>query len=89
MGYVILQDNQIVAGASSYSSYEGGIEVEVDTRADYRQQGLATICAARLILACLDKGLYPSWDAHTVMSLHLAEKLGYQLDRPYQAYEWR
>lgn len=89
LGYVILQGTQIVAGASSYSSYEGGIEVEVDTRADFRQQGLATVCAARLILACLDRGLYPSWDAHTETSLHLAEKLGYELDRAYQAYEWR
>ncbi|HEM3612235.1 TPA: GNAT family N-acetyltransferase [Streptococcus suis] len=51
--------------------------------------GLAKACAAQLVLACLDRGLYPSWDAHTLTSLKLAEKLGYQLDRPYQAYEWR
>ncbi|HEM3165156.1 TPA: GNAT family N-acetyltransferase [Streptococcus suis 92-1191] len=89
LGYVILHKGQVVSGASSYASYSAGIEIEVDTREDYRGLGLAKACAAQLILACLDRGLYPSWDAHTLISLKLAEKLGYQLDRPYQAYEWR
>ncbi|HEM6138030.1 TPA: GNAT family N-acetyltransferase [Streptococcus suis] len=89
LGYVILHKGQVVSGASSYASYSAGIEIEVDTREDYRGQGLAKACAAQLILACLDRGLYPSWDAHTLTSLKLAEKLGYQLDKPYRAYEWR
>ncbi|HEL1757408.1 TPA: GNAT family N-acetyltransferase [Streptococcus suis] len=89
LGCVILHKGQVVSGASSYASYSAGIEIEVDTREDYRGLGLAKACAAQLILACLDRGLYPSWDAHTLTSLKLAEKLGYQLDRPYQAYEWR
>lgn len=89
LGCVILHKGQVVSGASSYASYSAGIEIEVDTREDYRGLGLTKACAAQLILACLDRGLYPSWDAHTLTSLKLAEKLGYQLDRPYQAYEWR
>ena len=75
-----------VAGASSYTVYRGGIEI--DTRVDFRRQGLATACGARLILNCLERGLYPSWDAHSRASLSLAEKLGYKLDRPYPAYEY-
>lgn len=89
LGHVILHNGQVVSGASSYASYSGGIEIEVDTREDYRGLGLARACAAKLILTCLERGLYPSWDAHTLTSLKLAEKLGYKLDRPYQAYEWR
>lgn len=89
LGYVILHKGQVVSGASSYASYSAGIEIEVDTREDYRGLGLAKACAAQLILACLERGLYPSWDAHTLTSLKLAEKLGYQLDKPYRAYEWR
>lgn len=77
-----------VAGASSYTVYRGGIEIEIDTRVDFRRQGLATACGARLILDCLDCGLYPSWDAHSRASLALSKKLGYKLDRPYPAYEW-
>ena len=89
LGYLVLHKGQVVSGASSYASYSGGIEIEVDTREGYRGQGLATICAAKLILTCLERGLYPSWDAHTLTSLKLAEKLGYELDKAYQAYEWR
>lgn len=89
LGYVILHKGQVVSGASSYASYSAGIEIEVDTREDYRGMGLAKACAAQLILACLDCGLYPSWDAHTLTSLKLAEKQGYQLDKPYRVYEWR
>jgi hypothetical protein len=31
--------------------------------------------------------LYPSWDAHDMNSVHLAEKLGYELSHEYVAYE--
>ena len=43
-------------------------------------------CGARLILDCLDRGLVPSWDAHNLPSVALAEKLGYRLHAPYRAY---
>lgn len=88
IGIAALCNGVPVSGASSYTYYQGGIEIEIDTREDFRRRGLATACGARLILECLDKGLYPSWDAHNRASLSLAEKLGYRLDRPYPAYEW-
>lgn len=87
LGFVILKDNEIVSGASSYSRYEKGIEIEIDTREDYRRNGLAYICGAALILESIKRGLYPSWDAHNRESLALAEKLGYELDYEYTAYE--
>jgi len=30
---------------------------------------------------------YPSWDAQNMISVHLAEKLGYEYDHEYTAYE--
>ncbi|WP_153049379.1 GNAT family N-acetyltransferase, partial [Streptococcus suis] len=39
LGYVILHKGQVVSGASSYASYSAGIEIEVDTREDYRGLG--------------------------------------------------
>ncbi len=84
---VILLGQEIVAGASSYSSYAGGIEIEIDTREDHRRKGLAYICGARLILECCSRGLYPSWDAQNLQSVALAEKLGYHFDHAYIAYE--
>ena len=82
-----LYNNELVSGASSYTSYEGGIEIEIDTRKDHRRRGLAYACGARLILECLDRGLYPSWDAQNLWSVALAEKLGYHFDHEYAAFE--
>lgn len=87
LGAVVLKNGEIVSGASSYSGYIGGIEIEIDTREDYRRRGLAAACGAKLILECLRRGLYPSWDAHNLWSVALAKKLGYHFDYAYTAYE--
>lgn len=87
LGVVILKDNVIVSGASSYSRYREGIEIEIDTREDYRQKGLAYACGAKLILECLKRELYPSWDAQNKISVALAEKLGYHYSHAYTAIE--
>lgn len=87
LGFVILKNGAIVSGASSFSRYKEGIEIEVDTAESERKKGLASIACAALILKCLEKGLYPSWDAQNLTSVRLAEKLGYQIDHEYQAYE--
>lgn len=86
LGYVVLSGDSIVSGASSYTVYDGGIEIEIDTREDFRRRGLALVCAAKLILECLDRGLYPSWDAANKQSVALAEKLGYNFDHEYVTY---
>lgn len=86
-GMVILKNGIIVAGASSYTRYREGIEIEVDTIESERRKHLATIACSALILNCLEEGLYPSWDAQNMNSVHLAEKLGYEFDHEYTAYE--
>lgn len=87
IGIAALRGEKLVAGASSYVIYHGGIEIQTDTRADMRRRGLAAACCARLILDCLQKGLSPSWDAANPASLKLAEKLGYALKAPYDTWE--
>jgi predicted GNAT family acetyltransferase len=86
-GVVVMRSGRIVAGASSYTRYNEGVEIEVDTVEEERRKGLATAASAALILRCLDEGLYPSWDAQNMISVHLAEKLGYEYDHEYTAYE--
>ena len=86
-GMVITKEGRIVSGASSYTRYKEGIEIEVDTVQEERQKNLATIACAALILRCLDENLYPSWDAQNMNSVRLAEKLGYEFDHEYVAYE--
>lgn len=53
LGIVVIKDGELVAGASSYSRYDKGIEIEIDTRVDHRRKGLAYACGAKLILECL------------------------------------
>jgi len=89
LGVLMIKEDtvELVAGASSYSSYKDGIEIEIVTREDHRRKGLAYRCAAKLILECLKRNLYPSWDARTRISVALAEKLGYVYSHEYVAYE--
>lgn len=87
IGVMILKDNIPIAGASSYTRYQEGIEIEIDTKEKYRRQGLASICGAKLILECLKRHLYPNWDAHNLASATLAKKLGYEYSHEYIAFE--
>ncbi len=86
LGFVIMDGETIVSGASSYTVFKSGIEIEVDTLPAYRRKGLALICTSALILECLKRGLYPSWDAMNPESVALALKLGYHLDKEYVTY---
>lgn len=86
LGVVILKDGLPVSGASSYSVYREGIEIEIQTLEAHRRKGLATCAAASLILECLNRGLYPSWDAANLWSVGLAQKLGYAFSHEYTAY---
>ncbi len=87
LGIVVLKNGDIVSGASSYTRYNEGIEIEVDTKEGERRRHLATVCCAALILECKKRGLYPSWDAQNMHSVSLAEKLGYEFSHEYTAYE--
>lgn len=87
LGVVIMKEGELVSGASSYSRYQNGIEIEIDTKKEHRRKGLAYVCGAKLILECLKRDLYPSWDAQNKWSVALAEKLGYHFDHEYLAYE--
>jgi GNAT superfamily N-acetyltransferase len=86
IGFVVFHEDTIVCGASSYTVYNAGIEIEIDTKKEYRRRGLALACASKLVVECLDRKLYPSWDAANKESVALSEKLGYNFDIEYVAY---
>ena len=85
-GFAVMKDGKIVSAASSYSRCRKGIDIEIGTRKEERRKGLASAVAAKLILECLDEGLYPAWDAANMLSVRLAEKLGYEFSREYVCY---
>ncbi|MGE7132897.1 GNAT family N-acetyltransferase [Lysinibacillus xylanilyticus] len=86
VGYAILHEGQVVCAATSFSIYDDGIEIEIATHPQFRRKGLATITASALILYCLDRGLYPSWDGANSESVELAKKLGYIFKESYDTY---
>jgi GNAT superfamily N-acetyltransferase len=86
LGIVALYEGKPVAGASSYIVYNGGMEIEIDTKPEYRRLGLATACGSKFILECLSRNLYPSWDAYDLRSVACAEKLGYHMSHEYTVY---
>ena len=87
MGFVIYHGKELVSGCSAYAAAEGMMEVTVATREDYRRKGLAIVCAARFILDCMDKSIYPNWDAANFKSVELARKLGYIFDKEYHVFQ--
>jgi len=86
LGFAAMCDGELVGGASSYTVYSGGIEIQVETRRDWQRRGIASACCAALILACLDRGMYASWDAANMASVALAKKLGYREAGEYPAW---
>lgn len=87
LGIAALKDGVPVAGASSYAGDGDSIEIQIDTKEEFRRRTLAYCCAAKLILTCLRRGVYPGWDAQNNASLRLAQKLGYHCSHTYAAYE--
>ena len=83
VGFVVLYEGKPVCAISPFNYCDGIMEVQIDTKEQHRLKGLATACSASLILECMDKGIFPNWDADCDESRHLAEKLGYKLDKEY------
>ncbi len=86
LGFAAVYEGKLVATASSYSIFDDGLEVTISTHKDHRRKGLARAAVSALILACLERDWYPNWDARTMISVALAEQLGYHFDKAYRAY---
>lgn len=81
-----LVDGKTVGVAYSSLVCSRGIEVSIFVDAAHRRQGMATTLGSKLLLACLQRGLHPNWDAANPESVTVAEKLGYQRTSSYEAY---
>ena len=91
-GYEIKRiDGELYDKCLDIDDFEDGVchfesKEQYFTLEEERRKGLASAVCARLILSCLDDGLYPSWDAANMNSVHLAEKLGYEFSHEYPCY---
>ncbi len=82
-GFGITYNGKLVSATSTMTVYDGGAEIQVATRDDFRKKGLALPTAARFILECQKRGIRPCWDAANKISLHMAMKLGYEYNGEY------
>jgi GNAT superfamily N-acetyltransferase len=86
MGYAALEGDEILGIGYSSLVCSRGIEVSLFVEERYRQRGLGTALASRLLLETLGKGLRPNWDAANPESCKLALKLGYKFKASYETY---
>ena len=86
LGFVALVAGQPVGIAYSSLVCSQGIEVSIFVDEGHRRQGVATAVSAHLLLACLERGLHPNWDAANPESVQLATRLGYRPTGTYEAY---
>lgn len=85
-GYCVCEGETIACVASTFAVSKTGIEIQIDTKPDYRGKGLATVAAAHLMIHSLENNLDPSWDAATEISAKMAQKLGYTPQGTYEFY---
>ncbi|MGD1992688.1 MAG: GNAT family N-acetyltransferase [Anaerolineae bacterium] len=86
LGYAALEDEQVIGVAYSSLVCSRGIEVSVYVEEDYRERGVGTALASRLLLECTRWGMRPNWDAANPESCKLAMKLGCKFVDAYDAY---
>lgn len=83
IGVAAVRDGKLVGGISTQTVYDGGAELQLATREDHRQKGLALACAAAIIIKCTERGMRPCWDAANLISKKIALKLGYEYKGEY------
>jgi GNAT superfamily N-acetyltransferase len=86
LGYVALDQAKVIGIAYSSLVCSQGIEVSLYVDEAYRRHGVATALGSQLLLACVQQGRRPNWDAANPESVKLAEKLGYVYLETYEAY---
>lgn len=82
-GFCITNGNEICSTAAAYLRNGNKIQIQVNTKQQYRQQGMATITSACMLRYCVENGITADWDAANTHSRDLANKLGYTECIPY------
>lgn len=82
-GYAAVYKGELAAGASTMTVYDGGTETQVATKESFQRRGLAMPCAAAFVMECSRRGIRACWDAATLISKHMALKLGYEYKGEY------
>ena len=87
IGFCATIEGRIISHVVSLMECREGIHIGIETDPDFRNKGFATVIGAKLLVHCIEQGIYPHWSAscENATSIHLAEKLGYVRDAVYGA----
>lgn len=90
IGYCLLLEGQNVCEALTGPAINGIREMGIDTRADMRKRGFATLTCAALLQACDRLGYQTFWNCNgsNTASLALARRLGYKHEKSYNLFYW-
>lgn len=86
IGFCARIEGRIISHAVSLMQCREGIHIGIETHPNFRNKGFATAIGAKLLVHCIERGIYPYWSAseENATSIHLAEKLGYVRDGMYE-----
>lgn len=82
-GFCITRGGEICSNAAAFLRSGSNIQIQVNTKQQYRRQGMALKASAALLRYCAENGITADWDASNTNSRALAYKLGYKECVPY------
>ena len=85
-GAVVWYQNEIVASASRFFTFEKEVELDVSTDERHRRKGLADHCIAAMMEDCTSRGLTVHWDAQNTASACMAKSHGFTVKQEYAVY---
>ena len=87
LGFVAMHNKLPVSACLAYVHSEEIMDVKAATEKGFRHKGLASAVGASLLLQFKDKTRIPDWDADSLFSASLGERLGYHTEREYKVYQ--
>jgi RimJ/RimL family protein N-acetyltransferase len=78
-GFAVVQEDRVLAAATSAIVSDRHIEIQINTAAEHHRKGLGTAVGAAIALASRARGLEPGWDTGSPASAGLARKLGFRV----------
>lgn len=85
LGYIVKYRDVIIGAATSALVCEKGIEINIMVLPIHRKNSVALSLGANLVIDVLSQKLIPNWDAGNLASKLLAQNLGYEFDKSYEA----
>jgi RimJ/RimL family protein N-acetyltransferase len=91
VGLCLMHGDEILVEAYASALGDPMAEIGAITHEPYRGRGYATITVAFLIEALEQRGYQPYWscDLDNPASVHVARKLGFRFEKPYEIWEYK